>query len=60
MTPEEIKGIRQKFGISQNALARVLGVAVLTVQRWESGKTKPSPMAVKSLEVVARKKHLRL
>lgn len=39
-----IKRLRKKLGLSQEALARLLGVSLITVNRWEHG-TKPSPLA---------------
>jgi len=38
--------------LSQEAMARTLGVAVRTVARWESGVSKPSPMAMERLNQV--------
>jgi DNA-binding transcriptional regulator YiaG len=38
--------------MSQEQLARKLGVAVRTVARWESGTTKPSPLALERLNHV--------
>ncbi len=49
MTAAEIKKIRLMLGMSQERLARELGVSFCTVNRWERGKTAPSPMAVEKL-----------
>lgn len=38
----EIKDIRQKCFLSQEAFAKELGVSFATVNRWEAGKTKPT------------------
>jgi transcriptional regulator with XRE-family HTH domain len=35
--PDELKRWRQRIGCSQAQLARVLGVDVMTVSRWERG-----------------------
>lgn len=35
---EEIKTIRQKSLLSQEAFAQALGVSFTTVNRWETGK----------------------
>ena len=48
-TPVGIKRIRQLMGWSQERLAREAGVSFCTVNRWENGKTRPSPMALKVL-----------
>ena len=37
LQPEEIKEIREKYGLSQRALARFLGWGEITIQRYESG-----------------------
>ena len=50
MEGEQIKKLRIKLGISQEKLAHLLGVTKLTVNRWENGKSKPSPLAIDSLE----------
>jgi len=42
---ELVKEVRRQLGISQEDLARELGVSFATVNRWENGKTKPSKMA---------------
>jgi len=37
MSPDDLKRWREKTGYSQGRLARVLGVDVMTVSRWERG-----------------------
>ena len=37
LAPEEIKSIRETYGLSQRALARVLGWGLVTIQRYEQG-----------------------
>jgi len=37
MKTDELKSWRQKNGYSQGQLAKVLGVDVMTVSRWERG-----------------------
>lgn len=49
MDPKKIKELRQRFGWSQERLARELGKSFQTINRWESGKTSPSPKALKAL-----------
>ena len=58
MTPDEIKDLRKRFNISQETLAREIGVSVGTVNRWEAGKAKPIPIAKAALRKLARKKSL--
>lgn len=45
MTPKELKQIRGKLGLSQQALGGKLGVTRNTVNRWEMGLRRISPMA---------------
>lgn len=40
-----LKGIRDRNGMSQSALARALGVPERQVQRWEAGDSSPSVWA---------------
>lgn len=46
----EIKVIRQKAFMTQEAFAKALNVAFSTVNRWESGKTNPNMTAMKQLK----------
>ncbi|MFC1499600.1 helix-turn-helix domain-containing protein [Candidatus Zixiibacteriota bacterium] len=41
--------LRQAFGLSQERLARLVGVSVRTVARWEGGQSQPSPLAERQL-----------
>lgn len=41
LTPEEIKRIRGKYGLTQQAFARVLGIGEASIVRYENGQ-KPS------------------
>lgn len=50
MDAERIKKIRLSLGWSQERLARELGVSFSTVNRWERGRTSPSPMAIKGIK----------
>ena len=46
----DIKVIRQKCFLSQEAFAKELGVSFATVNRWESGKTKPTYKTMKLID----------
>jgi transcriptional regulator with XRE-family HTH domain len=53
MTRKELQEWRRKRGLSQEGLARHLGVIRITVTRWETGaRTIPSflPLALEALE----------
>jgi len=43
--PSLIKKVREHLHLSQEDLARELGVSFSTVNRWENGKTKPIKVA---------------
>ena len=40
-----VKKVRDQLGLSQEDLARELGVSFATVNRWENGQVKPSKLA---------------
>lgn len=50
-----VKSIRERLGISQEKLAAQLGVTFSSVNRWENGHRKPSPLAMRSIEKLAEK-----
>lgn len=50
MDVAEIKTLREALGLSQEQLARHLGVSFMTISRWERGHSKPSPLAIEKLE----------
>lgn len=45
--PGIVKEVRRKLGLSQEELARALGVSFATVNRWENGRTAPSKLALR-------------
>lgn len=53
-TPGRIRTLREALGLTQKAMAQRLGVDSMTVARWEWGKVKPSPDAVKGLDKLRR------
>ncbi len=56
MTTVNIKAIRHKLGLSQEALAHLLGVSFGTISRWERGKAKPSPLATEKIKTLIQEK----
>ena len=38
LTPEEIKGVREQLGKTQEAFAELTGIGVATLSRWEKGR----------------------
>lgn len=47
---EELKKIRRKCFLSQEAFGREIGVSFSSINRWESGKTKPKMSAMKKIK----------
>ena len=45
-----VKEVRRQLAISQEDLARELGVSYATVNRWENGQAKPSKLARAQLD----------
>jgi len=48
--PSFLKHVRAELGLSQEDLAREIGVSWASVNRWENGQAKPSKMAKERLE----------
>ena len=46
----DIKRVRQKSLLSQEAFAQAVGVSFTTVNRWESGKCKPTFKTMKLID----------
>lgn len=54
MTPTELKSIRERFGLTQSGLARILRVEdIRTIRRWETGERPISGPASVVLEIMA-------
>ena len=51
---ELIREMRRRLGLSQEKFAHQLGVTCLTVNRWENGRAKPSPLAMEKIEGMLR------
>jgi DNA-binding XRE family transcriptional regulator len=43
--PAQLKEVRKQLTLSQEDLARELGVSFATVNRWENGRSRPSKLA---------------
>ena len=52
---KDIKVVRQKCLLSQEAFAKELGVAFTTVNRWEAGKCKPTYRTMKLIDEYCKK-----
>ncbi|MBW4600793.1 MAG: helix-turn-helix domain-containing protein [Calothrix sp. FI2-JRJ7] len=45
-----LRELRIKVGLTQEQFAAALGVTYTTVNRWENGRSKPSPMAQRLIQ----------
>lgn len=52
--PELIRDLRGRLGLTQEKLAARLGVTYPTINRWENGRSRPSPLALRTIEDVVR------
>ena len=55
LSPKDIKALRESYHVSQPVFARYLNTSESTVEKWESGATRPQGAALKLLCVA--KKH---
>lgn len=55
---EKLKYVREKLFLSQEALAKELGVSFATVNRWENGKHDPGYPAKKTFHLYCEKNHI--
>jgi putative transcriptional regulator len=46
---ELIREVRTRLGLTQEKFAARLGVTLPTVNRWENGRARPSPLATQNL-----------
>jgi len=53
--PALVRAIRKARGLTQEQLARELGVTFSTVNGWENGKHRPLPVLVRTLSEIAGK-----
>lgn len=51
----DIKNVRKKALLSQETFAQALGVSFTTVNRWETGKCKPSYKGMKIIDEFCKK-----
>lgn len=48
--PKKIRGLRYGLGLTQEQFAAKVGVTFSTANRWESGKSRPSQLALHRIE----------
>jgi putative transcriptional regulator len=52
--PLFIRELRERTGLTQEKFAARLGVTFPTINRWENGRAKPSPLAMQRIEELLR------
>ena len=52
--PRLVRELRERTGLTQEKFAAKLGVTYPTINRWENGRAKPSPLALKQIEDLLR------
>lgn len=52
---DEIKDLRRKCLLSQTDFAKEIGVSFSTVNRWETGKSKPNYKVLKRIDEYCKK-----
>ena len=45
----KVKKLRSQLGLTQEQFASLIGVTFSTVNRWERGRSKPSPLALRRI-----------
>lgn len=55
---DEVKRLRRRTGLTQEAFAKFAGVSFVTVNRWENGHATPHPVILQAIraKVAARRK----
>lgn len=56
MEADEIKNFRLDNRLTQKTLSELIGVSVVTYNRWENGKVKPSALGVNKLKEIIKEK----
>jgi DNA-binding transcriptional regulator YiaG len=55
VTPNRIKALRKRLGLTQQQLADMIAATQVTVARWETGSNEPKGAYVKALQELANK-----
>ena len=50
----DVKGLRERLGLTQNQFSGMIGVSIKTLQNWEQGRRKPEGPAKALLRVVEK------
>ena len=52
--PRLVQVLRNRTGLTQEQFAARLGVTFPTINRWEHGRARPSPLALRQIEALLR------
>jgi len=52
MTPDEIRALRERLGLTQAEMGEKLGVHLRTYQQWEYGRRRPGAATRKLLSIL--------
>ena len=52
MTPDEIRQLRERLGMTMEEFARAVGVSLPSVSRWSRGITHPRGLQLKALQAL--------
>lgn len=54
MKPDQIKQARQQLGLTQAAMAKVMGIGTRKWERWEGGHSPISPEGARLVEMLLK------
>ncbi|KAA0753102.1 XRE family transcriptional regulator [Bacillus sp. AY1-10] len=60
MRPQDIKSVRQLTGLNQTDFAKLVGVSLTTVNKWERGHAQPKKENIKKIERLVGSENLRV
>lgn len=52
--PRLVRELRERTGLTQEKFAARLGVTFPTINRWENGRARPSPLALQRIKDLLR------
>jgi len=54
---KKLKKLRKKLKLTQQQLATELGISIATLNRWESGKYKPSNLGLSKIRIFLKSRY---
>jgi DNA-binding transcriptional regulator YiaG len=54
----QVKELRERLNLTQEAMAETLGVSFATVNRWENGWTAPSKLALRQIDLLCKERRI--